>query len=67
MKEAGIDTAVYGPYSTRAASASKAAASNLHINDIMKTAGWSRQSTFARFYNKEIVNKDTYSDVILTL
>ena len=39
MAKAGIDTSVYKAHSTRAA---------------VKQAGWSSESTFARFYDKPI-------------
>ena len=65
MKEAGIDTQSFGPYSTRSASASKAAKINIHLDDIMKTAGWTRQSTFNKFYNKDIIERDTYANQLL--
>ena len=58
MGSAGIDTKVFGPHSSRSASASKAQASGLQLNDIMKAAGWTNEKTFARFYNKPIVSNN---------
>ena len=52
---AGIDSKVYGGGSVRAASVSKARANAVPVPTIMEKAGWSREGTFARFYDKEIV------------
>ena len=52
---AGIDSTVYGGGSVRAAAVSKARANAVPLATIMGKAGWTREGTFARFYNKEIV------------
>ncbi|KAK2571165.1 hypothetical protein P5673_003727, partial [Acropora cervicornis] len=54
LKLAGIDTSTFGAHSTRAASTSAAKAHNVSITTIMKSAGWSSESTFSKFYNKAI-------------
>lgn len=54
LSEAGIDTAVFKAHSTRGAAASSAAAAGIPIDDILRTGDWSRESTFARFYNRKI-------------
>lgn len=51
----GIDTAVFTPHSTRAASTSKAVG-RVCLDTILKTAGWRRSSTFGKFYHKEITS-----------
>ena len=56
MKEAGIDMTVFAAHSTRAASTSKAATRNVPLNTILKTAGWSNENTFTKFYKKQIHN-----------
>ena len=48
---AGVDTSVFKPHSTRAASAS-AAAKCVPLQTILDAAGWSRASTFSRYYHK---------------
>ena len=48
---AGIDTKIFSAHSTRAASTSAMKACGLPINDIMKTAGWSSERTFAKHYD----------------
>ena len=50
MRSAGFDLAIFSPHSTRSASAGKAART-LPLATILSTVGWSRASTFSRFYN----------------
>ena len=54
MEAAGIDTSVFKPHSTRAASTSKAASCDVPINSILKAACWKSDCVFHRFYNKDI-------------
>lgn len=56
----GVDTAKYTAGSVRTAAASQAKAMSVPLRHIMSTAGWSRETTFAKYYNKEIV-QDTGS------
>lgn len=60
MSYAGLDTSRYGPHSTRSASTSAAERGGATIDDILKTAGWSSSSTFAKYYKRD-VNKDQLS------
>ena len=62
---AGIDLAIFSPHSTRAASSSKVA-TKLPIATILTTAGWSRESTFAKYYNKKVDDKFDFGQAILT-
>ena len=50
MTRSGIDTNVYGSYSTRGVSTSKAKQKMVPIAEILQKDGWSRQKTFAKFY-----------------
>ena len=59
MGFAGIDTEVYKPHSTRAASTSKAKEKHILLENIMAAAMWNNASTFAKFYDKEIVEQDS--------
>ena len=52
LHAAGVDVK-YTPHSTRSASTSAALARGTSIDDIMKCAGWSQQSTFLKFYKRE--------------
>ena len=54
LKNSGIDTSVFKPHSTRSASTSKALASGVPIDVILKHGNWSQISTFYRYYQKEI-------------
>jgi hypothetical protein len=55
LSKAGVDTKIDGPHSVR--SAAKANVNSVPLDVILKKAGWSREKTFAIFYNKEIVNE----------
>lgn len=66
MSRAGIDTDIFKAHSTRAAVACKAKAAHVPVKDIMDKAGWSRESTFAKYYDKK-VEKDRFAETILKL
>ena len=59
MQEAGIDIDSYKAHSTRAASTSAALQNGVPIDTILQTGGWSSEATFARYYNKEILDKQS--------
>ncbi|MPC43000.1 hypothetical protein E2C01_036635 [Portunus trituberculatus] len=62
----GIDTAKHSAGSVRSAAASKAKAMNVPIMHIMAKAGWSRETTFAKYYDKETVSgHDTFHEAVL--
>ena len=54
LQSAGIDTTKYSAHSCRAACTSNVKVKGLNIAEIMKSAGWSTESTFARFYEKPV-------------
>ena len=54
LQEAGVDTSRYGSGSTRAAATSKAFAEGAPLDMILSSGGWSRPSTFQRFYARPI-------------
>lgn len=66
MFKAGIDCNKYKAHSVRAASASCAKRSNIPLQEIMKTAGWSSDKTFSQFYDKSVVNPG-YAQAVLTI
>ena len=68
MTQAGIDTTIYKPHSTRTASVSKAMSMDVPVQHILKHAGWASEKTFQRFYNKPILCKESSSvtDAILS-
>ncbi|KAK3101242.1 hypothetical protein FSP39_002051 [Pinctada imbricata] len=68
MKDAGIDTSIFKAHSTRSASSSKVHNMGVSTADIMKTANWSCQSTFTKFYMRNSVAKgDDFSKAVLRL
>ena len=54
MSQAGIDVQRFRPYNGRAASTSPAKLANVPIDTILNSAGWSKEFTFAKFYNKPV-------------
>ena len=50
----GADVGFFKGYSTRSASASKAALSQLSVPDILERSCWSNSSTWQKFYNRQI-------------
>ena len=50
LKMAGIDVTVFTAHSTRGALSSAAADSGIITGDILKTADWSKESVFRKFY-----------------
>jgi len=54
LEKAGIDTSVFKAHSTREASTSAAAISKIPLSTIMDNAGWSKTTTFGKFYKKPI-------------
>ena len=66
LKKAGIDTSVFSAGSTRAASTSKAFRLGAPLDDILKGGGWSRATTFSKWYKKDIMKKNqTIGDFVL--
>ncbi|KAM4771089.1 integrase/recombinase xerD homolog [Rhinophrynus dorsalis] len=56
MQLAGIDTSLFGAHSSRGAMASKSLMTGGRLEDILKAADWSRESTFKSFYFKPILH-----------
>lgn len=54
LKLAGIDVSIFKSHSVRSASTSAALCNSASIETIMKTAGWSKESTFRKFYDKPV-------------
>jgi hypothetical protein len=52
LSETGIETTAG---SCRSASASAAVARQVEIDIVLKSAGWARESTFRRFYERQVV------------
>ena len=62
---AGIDTSIFKGHSTRAAATSYAQAKGLSSQAIMKAAGWTAESTFAKFYSKSLTHNN-FGDKLLS-
>ncbi|KAH3858563.1 hypothetical protein DPMN_101191 [Dreissena polymorpha] len=67
MMKSEINTEKYGAHSVRAAATSKAKLLAVPISEIIEKEGWSKSSTFARYYDKEIIGKDKVADAVLKL
>lgn len=66
LGRSGVDTAKFTAGSVRPAAASKAKAMAVPIACIMTKAGWSRESTFAKYYDKHIIRAvDPFQDAVL--
>lgn len=63
---ARIDTNTFSAHSTRHASTLLAALRGISLEEIRRTAGWTRSSdTFARFYNRPIIENLPFQSAIL--
>ena len=58
MIAAGIDTTIFHLHSCRAALTSKTDAAGVPLHQILRAGQWSQESTFFRFYYKQIVTCD---------
>ena len=66
LQWSGVDISVFKSHSTRAASASKAF-SQVPLDCILNTVGWSKSTTFAKYYNKKVCADEasTFSNAVL--
>ena len=65
MSDAGIDTNIFTAHSSRGAATSKAKNIGVATADILKAANWSSESTFSRFYHRDIPAPTTFGRVVL--
>ena len=65
-----IDVTIFQAHSCRTASTSKARQQGINISEILKRGCWSRENTFIKFYDKDIIksncNDFDYSSVVLS-
>ena len=54
MTASGIDTSFFKPHSVRLASVSTVSDNGLPLATILRTAGWSNQCTFLKFYYRPL-------------
>lgn len=62
LKTSGVDLDIFAPHSTRSAVTSKVALSKLSLNTILRTAGWSRECIFRKYYKKPVVKKFEFGE-----
>ena len=65
LQKSGINTNIFKAHSVRAA-ATSVAKTEVDINTILKTAGWTRASTFAKFYNRPVIKDDKFGEAVLS-
>ena len=64
LTKAGINTKVYSAHSTRSAATSAAANSALDITTILKSASWTKASTFRKYYHRD-TGKPSFGNTVL--
>lgn len=67
LQESGVDIGRFSAHSTRGAASSKAAAAGISVQSILNTAHWSSESTFARFYRRDLPKEPSVAEVVLSL
>ena len=55
LEEAGVDTKQFKAHSVRSAACANLKRNDVPIDEILKTAGWSNEKTFKKFYDKVIM------------
>ena len=55
LQQAGVDVETFSAGSTRSASTSKARQQGAPIQQILDMGGWSRETTFNKFYNRSVL------------
>ena len=65
LVDAGIDTLKYSAHSTRSASTPAAKGNSISIATIIKSVGWTQESTFTKFYNKPVEPRDNFRAELL--
>ena len=57
LKETGVDADVFKGHSTHSVSTSKACLSGIFVDDMLSRGSWSNESTWQKFYHKQLVSK----------
>ena len=58
LNEAGVGVDVFKGHSTCSASTSKACLSGISVDDILSRGSWSNESTWQKFYHKQVLSKE---------
>lgn len=67
LQEGGVDVSKFSAHSTRGAASSKAAAAGIPVQSILNTANWSSESTFTKFYRRDLNKEPSLAEVVLNL
>ncbi|KAK3108935.1 hypothetical protein FSP39_019143 [Pinctada imbricata] len=67
LTDAGVNTSVFKPHSTRGACTSKENKLGLSVQQIMQKANWKSVSTFQKFYNKPVHGNDLFAEKVLEM
>ena len=62
LTNAGVDTTVFKPHSCRSASVSKGKVNGVPTSVILEKGCWKWESTFKKFYYKDIINNKIQCD-----
>ena len=65
ISDSGIDTSIFKAHSVRSAATSAAANQGVTLEDILKAADWSTESSFQRFYYKP-VRSTKFAETVLS-
>ena len=65
FRDSGVDCVTFKPHSTRSATVSKYSQLNVTVDKILQKADWASESTFRKYYQKQILPKEDISGNIL--
>ena len=65
LQLSGININIFKAHSTRSASTSKAFLKGASVEKIMKTAYWSNENTFRKFYNRKLVEANSFQSTVI--
>ena len=65
MERAGLDMSVFTAHSVRSASTSAAGRAKVPLQTILNTAGWTRHTTFSKYYAKPLQETTVFGDAVL--
>ena len=67
LTQAGVNTNIFSSHSCRSSASSKVDNMGVDLDNILKMACWSQQSTFRKFYSKELEYMDKKNRVAETI
>ena len=65
LTNGGVDMSIFTPHSIRSASTSTAMKAKVPLDTTLKTAGWTKDSTFRKYYNKDVKTAHDFSEAVL--